>query len=268
MRDAVHLEALRCDGGAHDGCQAACLLFWKEAWLRRVQVDVLHPSSAASLSDHHIGQHGLPTTRRAACTDECLVQAARRLSASDPRDVTYTCQATELNKATTPLRWWDVRQYVRELQSGNIGFSEFIRILALAAFNVVTRRLGGKPYPCIRGALAQTPATRLNLMPGDTVQVKSKKEIEATLDTSNRNRGLYFDREMVRYCGGQFKVLARVEQIINEKNGKMIRLPNGCVVLAGVTCRGDVSTNRLFCPRSINPYWRDIWLTRTGLTKS
>src|SRR5512146_3442577 len=32
---AVHLET-RCDGQAHGGCQAGCLIFWKEAWLKRV----------------------------------------------------------------------------------------------------------------------------------------------------------------------------------------------------------------------------------------
>src|SRR6266852_5081544 len=31
----VHLET-RCDGAAHDGCQADCLLYWKEAWLKPV----------------------------------------------------------------------------------------------------------------------------------------------------------------------------------------------------------------------------------------
>ena len=33
MDNTVHLEGLRCDGGAHDGCQAACPLFWREEWL-------------------------------------------------------------------------------------------------------------------------------------------------------------------------------------------------------------------------------------------
>ena len=33
LRDTVHLEATRCDGSAHGGCQADCLLFWNEAWL-------------------------------------------------------------------------------------------------------------------------------------------------------------------------------------------------------------------------------------------
>ena len=34
MANAVHLEDVRCDSGqAHGGCQAGCLIFWKEAWL-------------------------------------------------------------------------------------------------------------------------------------------------------------------------------------------------------------------------------------------
>ena len=36
MHDTVYLEDLRCDGSAHGGCQAGCKLYWKEAWLRRV----------------------------------------------------------------------------------------------------------------------------------------------------------------------------------------------------------------------------------------
>ena len=35
MQDAVFLTDLRCNGDAHGGCQAGCLIFWKEAWLRR-----------------------------------------------------------------------------------------------------------------------------------------------------------------------------------------------------------------------------------------
>src|SRR5262245_3067619 len=35
MRNTVHLET-RCDGEPYGGCQATCLIFWKEAWLKRV----------------------------------------------------------------------------------------------------------------------------------------------------------------------------------------------------------------------------------------
>src|SRR5208283_5901324 len=40
---AVLLEDLRCDGSGHDGCQAECRLFWKEAWLNRVSPEAPTP---------------------------------------------------------------------------------------------------------------------------------------------------------------------------------------------------------------------------------
>ena len=36
LPNGIHLD-LRCDGQAYGGCQAACLIFWKEAWLRPVK---------------------------------------------------------------------------------------------------------------------------------------------------------------------------------------------------------------------------------------
>ncbi len=35
--DVVLLDGLRCCGTEHDGCQKACAIFWREAWLRRVE---------------------------------------------------------------------------------------------------------------------------------------------------------------------------------------------------------------------------------------
>ena len=35
LPDRVHLN-LRCDGQAHGGCQANCLIFWKMAWLKPI----------------------------------------------------------------------------------------------------------------------------------------------------------------------------------------------------------------------------------------
>src|SRR6478672_1368191 len=36
MKNTVHLQGLRCSGATHGGCQAGCLMHWKEAWLARV----------------------------------------------------------------------------------------------------------------------------------------------------------------------------------------------------------------------------------------
>jgi hypothetical protein len=35
LPNGVHLD-LRCDGADYGGCQHACLIYWKEAWLKRV----------------------------------------------------------------------------------------------------------------------------------------------------------------------------------------------------------------------------------------
>src|SRR3954451_17204314 len=47
MQATVYLDDLRCDGSAHGGCQAGCRLYWKEAWLRRVDADT--PSTTAPI---------------------------------------------------------------------------------------------------------------------------------------------------------------------------------------------------------------------------
>ena len=52
MYDTVYLEDLRCDGSGHDGCQAGCRIYWKDAWLRRVD----DHSGAADPSDQGIAE--------------------------------------------------------------------------------------------------------------------------------------------------------------------------------------------------------------------
>jgi hypothetical protein len=135
-------------------------------------------------------------------------------------------------------------------------------VLGIAWFNGVQRLRNGTVYPSFRGTLQRTPSGQLNLRPGERVRVRSLREIEATLSTKRRNRGLTFDREMICYCGGEYRVLRRVTKIINEGTGKMMDLPGDCLILDGVTCRGHLSPGRLFCPRSIYPFWREVWLER------
>ena len=127
------------------------------------------------------------------------------------------------------------------------------------------RYLGSFPrsYPNVRGlAGATTPRELLDLQPGELVQVRSKNEIEQTINDQGKNRGLSFTREMAPYCGKTFRVLCRVERIVNERTGALLRLPNASIVLEDVICDGCLSQSRLFCPRSIYPFWREIWLRR------
>ncbi len=93
--------------------------------------------------------------------------------------------------------------------------------------------------------------------------MRAVEEIVATLNERNRNRGMSFDKEMVRYCGQRFRVTDRVRRIVNETTGKMLELPGPAVILEGTYCTSRYSERRLLCPRRIIPYWREIWLRRT-----
>jgi hypothetical protein len=255
MYRTVHLEQLRCDGSGHDNCQAGCLLFWKEAWLTRAKAG----APAAGLVQ--IQARSAPNGN---AENGALSELLARVSHStDQEGIRYFCQATELLRASEPLAWWDLRQYLRDISTRNVSPVKFFRGCWFAVYAIARRKLRApRTFPFIGGKLTTTPSERLDLRPGELVQVKSREEIYATLNTGSRNRGLYYDIEMWRFSGGKYRVLRRVDQIVNEKNGRMIKLPNGCVILDGVHCSGERSTHRLFCQRSIFPYWREIWLRR------
>ncbi len=133
---------------------------------------------------------------------------------------------------------------------------------SLAAYNRLQRWRWGTPFPHMHGRAEPTPKETLDLRPGEFVQVKSHDEILATVNAKNRNRGLTFDAEMVPYCGGVYRVGSRVTQIIDEPTGKMVRMKSDCIILDGVICTSKYSHKRLFCPRSIPPFWREVWLRR------
>jgi hypothetical protein len=58
--------------------------------------------------------------------------------------------------------------------------------------------------------------------------------------------------------GPRARGLARVERIIDEKTGRMLRLRD-CIMLDGVWCTGEY---RVLCRRKIYAYWRESWLRR------
>jgi hypothetical protein len=250
LERTVHLAGLRCDGGGHGGCQAACLLFWKEAWLRRVD----GPRAAGEAQLGTTARRGLARLRRWARADRPLDAEER-----------YRCQATELLRATTPLDVFDPRLYLRDVTSGNLSAWTLLWGLLRALARIVRnrlRRLGGAAYP---PAAAVPPSGPLDLRAGELVQIRPKAEILATLENGTSNRGLSFDPEMAPYCGGTYRVLRRVERIIDEGSGRMLRLRKDCIMLEGVVCSGlHCGLVRLGCPRSVYPYWREAWLRRVA----
>lgn len=249
LPNTVLLEDLRCDGSAHDGCQAECRLFWNEAWLRRASSESVPDDVDDDARDALLRV----TTAGSRHTSEIDGQVAER----------YRCQATELRDASQPLSTSDPRAYVREYTSGNVGFWHFLKVTARAVLSEPLYKVGRLPDFPIRGPRKKTDAgTSLNLQPGDLVRVRPREQIVATLDANGKNRGLWFDREMLPFCGGTFSVRQRISRFIDERLGQMIELKSDCVTLDGVVCSGERSAVRWFCPRAIFPYWRETWLER------
>lgn len=258
MSATVHLQELRCDGSSHGGCQAGCLLFWKECWLSRVAAP---------------GQLNGAECVNAACTVPGALMSSIKRQVSEGQPPRYRCQATEMLNATTEVRRrdrWKPGFYVKDLTSGNVNFLDFVRFGALAMLNAFLLRWFGRRHPHLRGLSGEkSPSQELNLKPGDLVRVRTKDEIMRTLNRKLRNRGLWFDVEMVPFCGkGNFKVLRRIEKIINEDTGEMVTLSNPCVILDGVTCSGNYSYQRMFSRRHEYHFWREIWLEPAGPANS
>ena len=184
----VHLEH-RCDGQAYGGCQAGCLMFWKEAWLKPIDgpgFSQVLPTVDLSRTD---GSH--------RCTEDDVWRATTcRQSGHETR---YCCQATQLLNFTTPLKWWDARQYVETYSSGNASLSQIFRGLAYLTYYYGTlaykdgwgrparwlydqfqAATGGIPFPRWKGRIPvgkPTPRYDLGLRPGDLVRVKSRRDL-------------------------------------------------------------------------------------------
>jgi hypothetical protein len=279
LQGGYHLN-LRCDGQAYGGCQAGCLIFWKAAWLKRVDGPMQVRYVPKRI--HSPGENTDPSSR---CTEGDVLAATQRRGPAG--DVRYSCQATELLNYTKPLRWWDARQYLESFRSGNstlpeiargffylsyyygtLAFSERWGRPARWLYNQFQAITGGVPFPRLKGRIPvgqPTPRRDLGLRPGDLVRVKSYEEILATLDVKLSNRGLTFDAELVPFCGKVYRVSTCVERFVDEKTGQLRWMKTPAVILEGVSCKALYSGQRMFCPRGIHLWWREIWLERVSV---
>jgi len=244
--DTVMLDDIRCDGSGHDGCQAGCKVYWKERWLRRVGGDDVIDEVVAQGAYDELGK---------------LAGRNTRAPGSESTNTIYRCQATEFLGASELIPYWDARSFLRELTSRNVSLWTFVRVMAGVLVNEPRRRWRGQHAFRQRGASAAAPsATSAGLAPGSRVRVRSKSEIADTLDADGKLRGLWFDREMIPYCGQSATVRTKVERFINEQTGEMVELASDCYILDGVVCKGYISDGRWLCCREIYSWWREAWL--------
>ena len=277
----IHLD-IRCDGQAYGGCQAGCLIFWKQAWLMRVATNELLGRAGDTVSPNELSR---TRTAVSPCDEQDVWRATRGKDQASGETV-YFCQATRVPYFTEPLAWWDVRQYIEDLRAGNISVGSLVRGLLYQSYNhgtqawrhrfgrparwvydVVQAGIGGVPFPNKPGRLlpgVAAPVAELNLQPGELVRVKSHSEILATITGGGMNRGLLFDKEMVPFCGQVFRVRTRVTTFVDEKTGKLASLKTPAVILEGVWCQSRFSNKKMFCPRALYSWWREVWLERVA----
>jgi hypothetical protein len=221
-------------------------LRWRDAWLR--------PADREE-SSNKISESITPKQSQLAAL---AAFGIRQIDAG--AEIRYVCQATELTAGGTPLRMIDPLHYARDLLTGNVRLKPFCTGIAIDCFNRLQRRSGGAVFPHYTvGTTTVSPHEALDLQPGELVRVKPKHLIELTLNNQSKNRGLWFDKEMVRFCGGEYRVKARAERIIVEKSGELRELTNPCIILEGVTASGEYQG---FNPENEYIFWREIWLER------
>ena len=207
-RDVYLLEAVRCSGSAHGGCERECLIFWRRNWLARVSGPAPEPAPP----------DGTP--------------AVTRLQVLRP-DGSFFCQSSTLRCATQLLTsaerlsvwWWDWRR-------GNLSSFRALRQAVAPTWRKIVRRFRGA-WPV--GPLTRTPTDTLGLQPGEWVRVRPFAEIRSTLDQAGRNRGLVFEPDTVPYCGKVLQVRRRVGRMTSEPSGRMLTLAN-TVILQDITC--------------------------------
>lgn len=234
VSDAVLLDVDRCDGDAFGGCQMHCPLMWKTAWLSDGETKRSRTSGSLDQSE------ALETLSRIASDNALCGEGFAR------------CQATQLVHISSRLQGSRASQYAKEMNMNRVSMSTIATSLCGGLLARVTGAAGD-----VYGDLKRTPVADFQLQPGDRVKVKSKAEIVKTLDADGKNRGLWFDPVMLRYCGQELKVTKRIKTLVDETSGQIRHLKVPSVVLDDLRCD---SNQRRFCSRLLNLFWREVWL--------
>jgi hypothetical protein len=254
MHNAVLLTGLRCDGSEHDGCQAQCYLIWKSAWLTRLTEN---PAKLLLQSPHQtIGGTDLSPKQRKWCAP--TYRLTESTEAESRRK--YICQFTELHTATAPILRTTLGQHAQPVLDGNVSLPAFVVAILTRLFARVQFLRGGAGFPMMPpGEVESAPSPTPSLQRGDVVRVRSRGEIAATLDGAGRTKGLWFDQEMLKHCGHTYVVASRIDQIIDDASGYMLRMRSPCILLDGVYASGEFLR---FCPQHEPIFWREDWLVR------
>jgi len=94
---------------------------------------------------------------------------------------------------------------------------------------------------------------------GDLVQVRSREEIQATLDPFKELKGCAFLPNMYQYCGTRQRVRKSMRHFMDERDYKLKKV-RGVILLENVICNGTPTFGE--CDRCCFLFWREEWLEK------
>lgn len=239
MSGAVLLVRSVCDGASHGGCEAACHVIWKAAWLRRAEPP------------------GAPEPAAAAWPEPSPIETAvLQFGTRPPR---YACQLTQLDAASEPIGEWSVVNFWRPLVSGNVAPAAFVVGWLTHLFNELQHQRGGIGFPAFEPGGRDGERNDNRFTPGDLATVRSSAAIRATLDDRLIHRGLGFEPDMLKHCGGRIHVQAEISKLIDIVSGDMRIMKTPAYLLRDVHFSGE---RQLFNAQYEPLFWRGVWLDR------
>lgn len=142
-----------------------------------------------------------------------------------------------------------------------------IKIQMALPWNQYVKKLLKQAYYRFAQGREDTPAqmTAKNFNPaipfesGELVLVRSRQEIDATLDPFRELKGCAFLEDMYQYCDTQQSVLKSMQYFIDERDYKRKKV-RGVILLEGVICNGTPAFGA--CDRCCFLFWREEWLKR------
>lgn len=164
------------------------------------------------------------------------------------------CQLSELSLLPEPMgaseKVWQKRMRLKRIVHHGASYSR--RLLA--------RVLGLRKT----GRQETANISAVGLAPGDVVRVRSRDEIERTLDARGKVARCGFMDEMWQYCGTTQRVFKRVEHFLDERD-LCVHHVKHIVLLDGVICGGTRDYGR--CDRACFFFWREEWLEKIETAK-
>jgi hypothetical protein len=104
-----------------------------------------------------------------------------------------------------------------------------------------------------------TDMTPIKFNSGDRVLVKTKEQIQSTLNHWNELKGCSFLPEMWQYCGTEQRVLKSVRRFVDERDCRVKKV-KGIYLLEGTICQGFELYGG--CDRACFYFWREEWLEK------